>query len=289
MWFHSVGSQEKKYNKNNITMKLKTTSLLAMGMLSHTTIATAQQKEEVLPYRLSFVAVGGNSDAKWSGEGVNQKVEAWDPGASPPRKLVLKGESDDTGQNEDGEEVPIPLMLNISGQRRELMTQTCRLSKKTINNGEFKYERYLSFKLPESRGNYTVLLARKVKAKDWKSPQYLVLSDAATTFPKGSIRVVNISNQTVMGYINGKARIKLEPARWQVIPNLLNTGDPIKIKMFYMEGKKRKYLMNTTIRKTPSTRLNIVTGFMPIKKNSVEAYQFITKWIPVPVTPPVGG
>lgn len=98
--------------------------------------------------------------------------------------------------------------------------------------------------LPES-GNVLVLLWRDAAAP-WSRPRSMLLPEAATTFPAGSLRLVNLTATTI-AVVLGAERTALTPG--QVVVKPLATGSDVPLQLAYSDaaGNVRRFHSTTVM------------------------------------------
>lgn len=221
-------------------MKTYSSLILVATLLAPALSANAQEASSGVPtkaFSLSLAVVGERSDVYWTGEGEKMEVHAQQPDAGLPKLLhLLNGKAKDQAKGKD-EPSRYTVQLNAASPRFECSSSPCQLA--TGKNGSYK--KFASVKLPQPKGDYTVFLAQNIQLKNWNEPQQLVLSDSASNFSPGSVRIVNLSSLPILIQLGAETMdATVKPGKSKVLQEALSMTNANMLTLWYTTEKGRK-------------------------------------------------
>lgn len=260
--------------------------LAVAGFLSLAGGAVAQEAaQEKLPvYEASFIAIGTLSDAMWIGEGKDAKVQARDPGASPPPNVYLVPSKEEKeaakakGMEEESQEREVPLAMNVPTNRIKVSTPVCNLKLRDGNGENVAYNNFTSIRMPQKFGSYSVFMTRKPQKLDWDPPQVMVLSDEPDIFPEGAARIINMADRVIAVQLNDEIIGSLKPGQHVVLKSVLGNKDQKKnsITLWYMQGKSKEPALRRALTYSAEQRLSIACSFVPKRRKEISAQLILT-------------
>lgn len=223
-------------------------------------VPSAAQDEKKPRATASLIPVGSNSDAYWVGEGPGIRAVAIDPGAAPPQSLAV--------ETRDGL-VTIPTILNRPSPGLPVVGETLTVYASTTAAEDEKPPLFADFKIPSGSGHHDVFLARAADKATWEDPTAMVLRSNPTSFPAGSIRLVNLDSRPVRVQI-GNASFDVAPTRATLATSdKLPAGKLLPIRAANPGKDGPLWIMRTGIRHDTSGRTNVI--FYPSRKKDEAA------------------
>jgi len=234
------------------------------------------QAQESSFYNISFVALGERSDAEWTGDKIDMKVNAKNlEGVYPDRVYVANSQSK-LKKNSSRAPQPLNLSLNVASPRVRFIEPRCMLLKGYGKEKKLKIKNFVTTPLPEKKGDYTVFLAQNAESKKWDEPQSLVLADASDQFPPASVRIINLSSLPIIVQQGSELSEPLAPGKSIVINNVLKQKNPERVTVWYeVKGGKRPAFRRALMYPS-SQRLNITCTNSSKASRPIGAHLFVT-------------
>jgi len=227
--------------------------------------ATANPKKQSEKHStVSLVPVGSPSLVKWLKEGKSQKATQMHPRAQPPKDIYLVGGLKKGGKKAEA----LNLSLNTPTKRIPLQSQNWKLIHRVVTEKDKTQSKtYIEGTLPESKGDYSIFLSRKAGKKNWKNPNYRVLSDDVKRFPLGAVRILNFSPFKILVTVNSKNVGILAPNKSLVTKKLQGR----MLKLWVLKKNKEKVLVfRRQIQQKSEDRINLACTLAHTRSNPVK-------------------
>lgn len=187
-----------------------------------------------------------------------------------PRKLDPKTKTIIMGNAKPGEDVPrqvaatdeVPQVNPLEFQRDRLSRFVAygpKVAKIEITEGEQGGgKKFLTTSIPKLQRSLIVLY-RDHRAMNWFTPKSLTLKDDLKTFPLGSMRFANVSDQMMVltFSVNGKVQkpMGLPPGKTHVAKV---SGTDVKLKIEVLRQNEREFIKSNQIKVDKDRRTNVI-------------------------------
>ena len=129
-----------------------------------------------------------------------------------------------------------------------------------LNEAQEETGKYFSVKLSDAQEDLSVFLLRNQESKSWLDrPRTVIVKNGLSSFPLGSVRIINFSQQTVIAMI-GKKRYSLKPQSIKVVRDLTSKNDHVifPYRMVAKFKNKNYRLTNTAVKFNKKSRMNLI-------------------------------
>lgn len=248
--------------------KLKKYAFSALILLGATTATMANE------YKVSFLALGSKSKANWFEEEVEDQddpsiiLEKSNYNDQPPQRLLVLKPNDNMAS--------LNMVLNRPTPRVTLTSSKIILFEIVMGKEDIKRKMYAKTSIKKVAGSHTVLLTRRADAKTWEKPDVVSFLDSKDAFPMGALRLINTTDQKIFYKLNAEEAKLIPPTDKIIHTAILNRGEKHKIKLYTLNGKRKKYLLNTSLRSGKNKRINIACFFNKDKRKPIKATLFTT-------------
>lgn len=194
---------------------------------------------------ISLIPVGSRSATVWEGEGDSRRPVAVDPNALPPRFFCIR----------EGKEFR-RLATSLNRPMQPFRTGSGNLGIYIQATDDPRSEARILTKvaIPPEGVHYDVFLTRANDEEDWANCTSLPIPSSVQDFPKGNVRLVNISGFKTAALVNGK-RFDVGAGKHTLAPI---EQEKLTIKCAYQDEEKWHLVMDTIIGHESEARITVV-------------------------------
>lgn len=217
--------------------------------ISLATVALICAEEKPAVVTASLIPVGASSDARWLGEEASIRAVALDPGAAPPRNLLVRSNKG---------YVPVPTILNRPTPALPVREGLLRVAVGGEIDEEGNPPTFGVYEISGESDHYDIFLTRRSDRKDWTDAMSLVLPSSNRRFPENSIRVVNLCSVVVLLRLD-ESKVAIHPRR-AAVHRVLGESDgrTIHVEAAHPEGEEWNIFLRTILKLPQGGRINLI-------------------------------
>lgn len=244
---------------------MRSVLMFCAAMLGVVTPLTAQKPVGETPkkIRVSLLAIGDLPPIKYKDTDKGPVFIEPPKEDVPPPLLFVKSKDKSEGFDQLNLGLNTPMQaIEYPGGKPLVIYEDKESAKASESSGSDGKKPFLVLAMPEGATDITVILARNLQSKSWRTPPrvYAFKNDIAS-FPADSVRVINLSSHPVKGRLGGNRNFDLKPTSNELSSLILPANAEKRVLPYQIAGGvdgKAVILANTATSFYPGSRLNIV-------------------------------